>query len=262
MGILMGALRPKELLDYLLEANTLAPNQLDDFIQMNSEEGQYFDYKDGIITTEPNRKKGIQTIREYVSGFANGDGGVLLIGVSDSTPRQIAPCESSIGTLPLDQWASRCLQDMVGYFSPQPRFQVISHAQGPVLAITVARAPSLVACVESRALKYFFRIGDSTIEIPEYLIADLVLGRRQHPLLDVHYHDFTEVSDVREFGSPNDRWEVTRASFTFMVENLSLVAAEQVEVGVVSWSLSGDDTEINRYFLYRTLLLSYSDINI
>jgi hypothetical protein len=79
------------------------------------------------------------------------------------------------------------------------------------------------------------------------LIADLVLGRRQHPLLDVHCHDFNEVSHVLEFGSPNDRWEVTRASFTFMVENLSLVAAEQVEVGVVSWSLSEDDTEINRY---------------
>jgi hypothetical protein len=136
---------------------------------------------------------------------------------------------------------------MVGYFSPQPRFQVIPHSQGPVLAIAVARAPSLVPCVESRALKYFFRIGDSTLEIPEYLIADLVLGRRQHPLLDVHYHNFTEVSDVREFGSPNKDRNVTRTSFDFIVENLSLVAAEQVEVGMVSWALSGDDTEINRY---------------
>jgi hypothetical protein len=29
----MDALRPKALLDYLLEANTLMPNQLDEFIQ-------------------------------------------------------------------------------------------------------------------------------------------------------------------------------------------------------------------------------------
>src|SRR5262249_20302 len=94
---------------------------------------------------------------------------------------------------------------------------------------------------------HFFRIGDSTLEIPDYLIADLVLGRRQHPLLDVHCHHCTAVRDVRDFGSPTNRWPFTRAFFTFMVENLSLVPAEQVEVGVVSWSLSEDDTEINRY---------------
>jgi len=41
------------------------------------------------------------------------------------------------------------------------------------------------------------------------------------------------VRDVRDFGSPTNRWSFTRVFFTFMVENLSLVAAEQVEVGVV-----------------------------
>jgi hypothetical protein len=143
---------------------------------------------------------------------------------------------------------------MAGYFSPQPRFQVIQHPQGHVLAITVARAPSLVPCVESRELKYFFRIDDSTLRIPEYLIADLVLGRRQHPLLELRYHDCTAVRDVRDFGSPTNRWPFTRVFFTFMVENLSLIAAEQVEVGVVSWSLSEDDAEINRH------LRAYIDI--
>jgi schlafen family protein len=104
------------LLDYLLEANTLTPNQLDEFIQVNHDEGQYFDYKDGKITTQPHHNKVSQTIREYISGFANSDGGVLLIGVNDSTPRHIAPCEAFIGTLPVDQWASGCLHGMVGYF--------------------------------------------------------------------------------------------------------------------------------------------------
>jgi hypothetical protein len=247
MGIIMDALRPKELLDYLLEANILTPNQLDEFIQANEEEGQYFDYKNGSITSRQAREQGKQIIRRYISGFANSDGGVLIIGVDEQRPRQIARCEERPGGYPLDAWAPRCLHDMVGFFSPPPRYQIIAHQQGPVLAITVARAPSLVPCVESGALKYFFRIGESTLAIPDYLIADLVLGRRQHPRLDVHSHDFTEVADVRDLSSPNDRREFTRTSFTFMVENLSLVAAEQVEVGMVSWVLRGDDTEINRY---------------
>jgi len=262
----MSALRPKELLDYLLEDQTLTSQQLDEFIQANHKEGLHFEYKDGMITKQPNRDKGRQTIREYVSGFANSDGGVLLIGVSDSTPRHIAPCEPSIGGLPLEQWASRCLQGMVGYFSPQPRFQVIQHAQGPVLAVAVARAPSLVPCVESREQRHFLRIDDSTLAIPDYLHADLVLGRRQHPRLDVYDPSFTEESHVVEFGSPNERYGATRVFFTFMVENLSLIAAEQVVVGVVSWTLSGDDTkphtEINRYLRSHMDIVERSSGNL
>jgi hypothetical protein len=63
---LMGALRPKELLDYLLEAQTLTPQQLDEFIQANPEEDQYFDYKNGRITSRQAREQGKQTIRRYI----------------------------------------------------------------------------------------------------------------------------------------------------------------------------------------------------
>jgi len=178
----------------------------------------------------------------------------LIIGVDEQRPRQIARCEEQPGGYPLDQWASRWLHDMVGYFSPLPRYQIISHPQGSVLAIAVARAPSLVPCVESGALKHFFRIGDSTLASPDYLIADLVLGRRQHPLLDVHYHRITENKVSPEYDLPNNYQWVTRVSFDLMVENLSLVAAEHVEAGMVSWSLKADDTEINRH------LRAYIDI--
>jgi hypothetical protein len=73
-GVLMDALRPKELLDYLLEEQTLTPQQLDEFIQANPEEDQNFDYKHGSITSRQAREQGKQTIRRYISGFANSDG--------------------------------------------------------------------------------------------------------------------------------------------------------------------------------------------
>jgi hypothetical protein len=102
---------PKELLDYLLEGNTLKPDELDQFIQANPDENQYLDYKNGLITTQRQRKKGRATIREYVSGFANSDGGVLIIGIDEYRPRQITPCEQLIGQQLLKDWASDCLQD-------------------------------------------------------------------------------------------------------------------------------------------------------
>jgi predicted HTH transcriptional regulator len=162
-------LAPKELLWYLLKGNTLTPDNLDQFIREHPHEDQDFDYKDGKIATRQERQKGSQIIRAYVSGFANSEGGVLIIGVGDDPPRMIRACASDIGGQPLTEWASRCLQGMAGYFSPQPRFQVIHHPHnGPVLSIAVARAPSLVPCVEAGVLKYFFRIGDSTLPIPDY----------------------------------------------------------------------------------------------
>ena len=70
MEILMDALRPKELLDHLLEASTLTSNQLDEFIQANHEENQYLEYKNGNITSRQKREQGKQTIRRYISGSA------------------------------------------------------------------------------------------------------------------------------------------------------------------------------------------------
>jgi len=244
----MAVLTSKELLNHLLEDNALTSEQLDQFIQENPEEDQYLDYKNGVITSQQKRDEGRRTIREYISGFANSDGGVLIIGVDENRPREISPCEQRPGGQPLDQWASRCLHSMVAYFSPQPRFQVFQHSQGHVLAIAVARAPSLVPCIEARELKYFLRLGDSTLSVPEYLIADLVLGRRQHPLLDVHSPSIDASSHELKSRNGRDNIPVQSAIFSFGVENLSLATADDVKIGVVSWSLvQGATEEINRH---------------
>jgi hypothetical protein len=107
-----------------------------------------------------------------------------------------------------------------------------------VLAIAVARAPSLVPCVESREIKYFFRIGDSTLRVPEYLIADLVLGRRQHPFIDLHVRGVIEGTEqIKEADGRRNLTTARSVMFSFVVENLSLVTAEDVKVGAVLRSL-------------------------
>jgi hypothetical protein len=74
----VAALRPKELLDMLLEGSSLTPEELEQFIQEHCDEDQLFDYKDGAITRPQKRKEGRQIIRTWISGFANSDGGVLI----------------------------------------------------------------------------------------------------------------------------------------------------------------------------------------
>jgi Putative DNA-binding domain len=146
----------RELMDSLLEGHRLEPEELESIVA-HIEEGQHLDYKDGRITSRQNRRQAIATIRQYVSGFTNADGGVLIVGVSDA-PRIISPCER-IGAS-LESWVNDILRDMVPVMAPPPRLQVIEHTAGPILIIAVARAPQLVSCTESRQAKpNFLSIG-------------------------------------------------------------------------------------------------------
>jgi len=237
---------PQDLLAYLLEGNTPTSAELEQFVRENPIEDLNLEYKDGKIATHQERQKGSQTIREYVSGFANSDGGVLIIGVSDDHSRTFSPCAPDIRGQSLEHWASDCLLGMAAYFSPPPRFREIKHPNGPLLTIAVARAPSLVLCIVAGKPQYFLRHGHTTFPAPEYLITDLVLGRRQHAYLEVRQiHPREEREDYTTQDGLHDVVRTWRVNFAFNVENLGLIAAEDVQLGAVLWSLSpnpGDES--------------------
>ena len=225
----------RDLLDFLLEGGTLAPAQLDEVIA-TIPEGQLLDYKDGKLTHKGRVDEGKRTIREWVSGFANAEGGVLIVGVTEEpkdAPKAISCCHR-VGQEPLDIWSEKLLERMTGYLSPAPRFQVVPHSAGEVLVIAVDRAPQLVPCVESRELKYFLRIHTSTLEVPPFLISDLVLGRRRHPAIDLTLkHAFWLEGRYQPPTFP----PTLRLRLEMLVENHSLFRAERLVLGVVGWSL-------------------------
>lgn len=213
----------RNLLEQLLAGRRLVENDLSTVMKIR--EGQYLDFKDGKLTSKSERAHGCDIVRRYVTGFANADGGVLALGISEDEPRSISACHP-IGKEPLDKWAEGLLHDVVGYLSPPPRFQVLDTASGPVLIIAVARAPRLVPCVEARAANYWLRINQTTIKVPDYLISDLVLGRRQHAEL------IPRVTRVKY----RDVHQCVRVTISLTFENVSLKTADAVRLGAVSWS--------------------------
>ncbi len=216
----------------LLEDSPLSLDELTAFVARVPEEDLFVEYKDGQLLAEP--KKAKLAIREAVSGFANAEGGVLVLGVDEHRPaRQLSPCVDRVGADPLDIWASKTLADMAGFLSPPPRFRSIPTAPGRcVLLVAVARAPQLVACFEAGSTKYYLRFHDSTREVPAYLISDLVLGRRQHPVLVPQLEKVELAFDPYRSGLVSYN---TTATFSLSVENVSFVAAHDVEVGLVGW---------------------------
>jgi hypothetical protein len=199
------------------------PGDIDDLVAAHEEEGQRIEYKAGgwIQASPAAELKPLAKVRKWVAGFANASGGLLVIGFH--APEQgvwsVTGAASPAPQMSLEQWCGRALQDLAGLL-PLPRCCVVQHSDGDVALIAVPRARNLVPCVEHGELVYNFRIGESTVPAPSWLLADLVLGRRQHPVL--HGSELQVEVNGDE------------AAVTLMVSNHSMAWAADVRVGIVA----------------------------
>lgn len=214
-----------ELLQALLAGGTLSPAELDAFLAKSVSEDLHLDYKSGQL------KDPAQVVRQYVSGFANSEGGVLAIGVDDNCKIDGFKVPGGKNAI---SWATNTLTSLAGYLSPPPRISSVAHANGEVLLIAVDRAPSLVPVVERGEAVHYVRIGDSTVKVPPYLLTDLLLGRRQHPRVECELALFDFGAEKAGSGWPGMIWKV---SFRLNVRNMGPQWIENYRVGTLSWQI-------------------------
>lgn len=223
--------RTAALLESLLSGDGLSPDELDDLLRCKVEEDLHLEYKHGDVLRKPGQEPH-RMIREYVSGFANGAGGVLLVGVNEAN-WQVTGCTAPTGG-DIVRWASSCISPISGFLAPPPRYDTVDYAGGKkVLVVTTGRSPVLVPCYEApQRPVYFLRMDDKTLAADEYLVADLILGRRQHAYLTI--------AGVKAWGGGRetepqghyDWW----FKLGFTIENQGLSRAENVMLGVVNLS--------------------------
>jgi len=219
----------QNLLEQLLTGHHMSAEELDQLITGPAKEDLYLEYKHGLELQKPNAA---DTIREYMSGFANSAGGVLIIGVNapNGVPTEVTGCQRDKKG-DLAEWAARCLTEMASFFSPLPRFHVIAHPQGEVLIGVTQRSLSLVPRRLGESMVYHFRMHDQTLKAPDYLMGDLLLGRRQQPILQVSGHNLTDLR--KEYDGPNDSMDagiVLRIHY----ENMSIVWADDCRWGLIA----------------------------
>lgn len=247
-------LRSIELLEKILAGEDITVTDVDQLVSEKVIEDLYLDYKHGNELLD--RKKASQTIRQYVSSFANSSGGVLIIGVDEQNWQVTG---YSIGKSDdLAMWASRCLTPIASYFSPPLIFQVVKHPQGDVLICAVARSIGLVPTMEGGEISHYFRFHDQTLnnktlKAPEYLITDIVLGRRNRPFLTI-----TEITISHISAKNDDHLNMLNIYVEpkIVIENQSLHKASEVRVGVIGWT---NDTTALRLAIGNNLA-SYLDI--
>lgn len=224
---------PRAFLIGLLSTDA-STETLDQLLRGGVAEGLHLEFKPGewlARGSEGGRDPAdpAERIRKYVTGFANADGGVLVVGIQENSKTGraagLAKCPKLPGKETRAQWAGKVLNDLARHIFPPPRVSAIEGDDGDVLFIAVARAESLVPLAENGQLKYYIRLSDGTHTVSDSLYADLVMGRRSRPDLRL------QVSPQAVFGR-SDEPPLT-ITLRVSVSNEGLSWATGVRVGVV-----------------------------
>jgi hypothetical protein len=196
-------------------------------------EGDNLEFKSGKAANRPAEEQELRAVfRDYVAGFANGDGGVLIVGVTD-TDRKVdgvvapgPPHKADPAT-----WARDILGPLAAHIHPPPRFQTIKHGKLKVLLIATPRAYNLVALPDRHTLRYPLRIHDQLIrDLPPYVVADILLGRRARPTF--------RFAGIGYSVEPHPKIpSLLRLNLSCRLENNSIVHAHRVVVGTVAYAL-------------------------
>ena len=216
--LLAGDIEPTDALQVLLEGRV--------------QEGPYIEYKHGA---EFNKETAARDFRKYVSGFANRDGGIYVVGVKNITLEVTGASVPGGGDFA--GWAARSLTDIAYGFSPPPQYSTVEHRDGTVFLAATHAAPNLISVLEEGRLVYYMRFGDQTLPTPEGLIADILLGRRSRPVLRM-----VSCRIVNPRGSGDRHIEI---DFDVLVENEGLAWGDDVRAGVVAWMPGGPDPNVS-----------------
>jgi hypothetical protein len=212
----------RSTLDRLLKIEAFSGENLAALVAGAREEDQWLEYKDGQVLEKPDAAT---VLREYVTGFANADGGTLVVGVTKA--REIAGARAP-GRTTLTEWASTVLAGYASQMDPFPQILSVAHGGTECLVVATDRAADLIPYDSRDQPKYSLRINELTVDLPPYLVTDLLLGRRRHPTF--------RLFDVEPSVRKSDDGPMAELSLQFRIENASLVPADEVRVGAIARS--------------------------
>ncbi len=197
-------MRGAAFLEKALSGEPITWQDIDELRTRRVREDQWLEYKRGAwILGNPAKQsrpgqptKGADRLRKWVYGFANAEGGVLIIGMAGHEPQSAKDADgdelSASQPFEVDgcpeinparrEWAARNLRDLVAHLPSPFECQEVETPSGKtLLVVAVPRAVTLAACVEHGERVHYLRNGDETRPMSTGLYTDLVLGRRQRP---------------------------------------------------------------------------------
>jgi len=176
----------------MLEVTKWDEPHFDDLIALNGpKEGLHVDYKEGGWLGTPDIKG---KLRRYVGGFANAEGGALIIGISDHPGPGARPTGHPLRKVgitrrvgDLRSWLLDIIHGGVyPALQPPPRVYVFGHPGAQYAVILVEPAyEGLVSVRAGNKTVFPARVDDRTIDLDEWMVRAVLLGTRRSPRLVV-----------------------------------------------------------------------------
>lgn len=233
----------------LLAVECWTRSHLEALVRYQVVEDLHVEYKSGGWLTRESMADRAQDMRWYIVGFANADGGVLVIGMDEnvraSDGRRVPSALSVIGHIPPDglgAWITRAISPGAVFPALQfaPRIHEVCGADGRVDQIVVVVPPShnTISTVRYGGKNLFpARMGESTEALDEWTVRAILHGTRQTPRVSLAIDTALGSSSVQRglrLPSTPDRQQDLIVTLRLFLHNDALVAARGVHVGLVS----------------------------
>lgn len=221
--------KTKAWLEKVLATDALTGDELERLVSECVTERQHLDFKSGkeLKKTEP-----AATLREYAAAFANSDGGMIVLSYDHG--QKLFDGVKPFGKTSPHDWAARVLSGMAPGFSPPPRIFETDVDGNTILVVAVQRAPRAILVPLDGDLVYFIRIGDSNYKAPQYLVSDLLLGRRSAPIFRLTLMN-ASFGPLQAFEPWVEDAHAGLLRIEMELENAGLMSADDVRVGIVMW---------------------------
>jgi hypothetical protein len=190
----------KDIFERVLLGRAVSLDDAQKLVDLREPEGLSLEYKRGSWTTKSDDTL-THEFRRYTAGFANAEGGLLVVGVVGGEDAQGdakwsiegATCRDLAGW---NAWLGKVLQEIA--VRTRVRWTVLKANDGnEIVFIAVDRAEALVQFLERRRRFCYLRIGEQTIAMDDTLYTDLVLGRRAKPDLELAPPEVSVIRDSR-----------------------------------------------------------------
>jgi hypothetical protein len=150
-------------------------------------------------------------LSKQISGFANYEGGLLLIGMGDPKPGQLAQCDGGVPLIIKGRQTTReWLEDLIPLLV-DPKLQhfdvhlIAGDGRGQIPAdrgvIVIEIHPSRDAPHQARDGRYYGRIAGTTQPLGHRMVMDII-GRQVHPQVELGGFFFERKTSVTDDGIP------------------------------------------------------------
>jgi len=144
----------------------------------------HLDFKESPTNPSANQiRERDALLAKALSGFANSDGGVLILGVADN-PRELRPIQDLVA---FDQRVNELLSRVVSFpvLGAETRRIDARAGGGSGYLVVLIPASDLAPHRSQKDHRYYFRTGDSFLPMEHWQVAD-AFGRRHRPVLHLH----------------------------------------------------------------------------